>query len=37
MICEKCGIEKLKKELNKCELLCSNCHKEIHNNIFLGL
>jgi DNA-binding CsgD family transcriptional regulator len=24
------GWEKLKKELDKCELRCSNCHKEIH-------
>lgn len=22
--------EKMKKELDKCELVCSNCHKEIH-------
>lgn len=25
--------EKVKKELDKCILVCSNCHKEIHGNI----
>ena len=25
-------LEKLKPELDKCDLLCSNCHKEIHYN-----
>ena len=24
------GIEKLKKEVDKCNLLCKNCHAEIH-------
>ena len=25
--------DKIKKELDKCILVCSNCHKEIHNEI----
>lgn len=25
------SLEKLEAELNKCELLCSNCHKEFHH------
>ena len=25
--------ETLKKELDKCQLLCSNCHKEVHGGI----
>ena len=28
------NLETLKEELDKCELLCSNCHHEYHN---LGL
>ena len=26
------GIEKAKKEVDKCLLLCSNCHKELHHS-----
>lgn len=26
-----CSIEKLKKEIRKCTLLCSNCHRELHH------
>jgi hypothetical protein len=32
------GLEKIKIELKKCILVCSNCHKEIHNNMInLGI
>jgi hypothetical protein len=26
------GIDTLKKELNKCEVICSNCHRKLHWN-----
>lgn len=26
------GFEKLKKEVNKCDMLCRNCHAEVHDN-----
>ena len=25
--------EKVKKEIDKCILICANCHRELHNNI----
>lgn len=27
------SLDKLQKEINKCQLLCSNCHHEIHEKI----
>ncbi len=27
------AIEKLKKEVDKCDLVCSNCHAEIHEDL----
>ncbi len=29
------SFEKLKNELDKCDLLCSNCHKEVHEKMEL--
>ena len=26
----KINVEKVKKEINKCQILCSNCHRELH-------
>lgn len=31
------SFEKVKSELDKCVLLCSNCHKETHANLHKGL
>lgn len=31
--CHFTNFEKIKKELDKCVLVCSNCHKEIHGNV----
>ena len=31
-IIRRWNFEKAKKELDKCDLVCSNCHKEIHFN-----
>jgi hypothetical protein len=30
----KNSFDSLKKELDKCDLLCSNCHSEIHEKLF---
>lgn len=27
------GIEKLKKEVDKCDLLCCRCHQELHHEL----
>ncbi len=27
-------LDKLKKEVDKCQLLCSNCHAEVHEEMF---
>lgn len=30
MVAEGYSIERIKKEINKCEVLCSNCHRKKH-------
>jgi len=32
----KLSWDKIKKELDKCILVCSNCHREIHHEIYLN-
>lgn len=29
--CGEYGFKKLKEEIEKCEVLCANCHRELHN------
>lgn len=29
-----CSLEKMKKEADKCILVCANCHREIHDKIY---
>lgn len=28
-----CSIEELKEEINKCIIVCANCHRDIHHNL----
>ena len=30
LIKRRCSVKRLKRELRKCTLLCSNCHRELH-------
>lgn len=34
-ISRRWSFEKIKNELDKCELVCSNCHKEIHQTVMV--
>ena len=29
-MCSSYGIKKIKEEIDKCELLCANCHRDLH-------
>ena len=31
------SFENLKKELDKCDLLCKNCHAEVHSKLYTGI
>lgn len=30
-----CTLDELKEEINKCIIVCANCHRDIHHNIQL--
>jgi len=30
------NLKKIEKEINKCAILCANCHRELHNEILEG-
>ena len=32
MVANGFSIKKIKEELNKCQVVCANCHRKIHNN-----
>jgi hypothetical protein len=35
MVSQGCSIAKIQKEIEKCDVLCENCHAKLHHQIFI--